>query len=196
MNMSWPLYLRPVLVISLTTRPLVCDDYRPHAHHTHFFQKKKKITKMFKFLNLCFARLRFWKSVSSKTAVAPSRFHESETLFQNRSRAKHWFKNLNILGYKKMEISCSIRSINFHHDFISKIGLKFWQPRAKPAAYFNWPWCLLGGYSSQTIKGLRYELKLADDPYVLTKVCKLLFLTYYTIGHWTWQYHFDWNGMM
>ena len=33
---------------------------------------------MFKFLNQCFARLRFWKSVSSKTAVAPSsRFHES-----------------------------------------------------------------------------------------------------------------------
>ena len=55
--------------------------------------------KMFKFLNQCFARLPFWKSVSSKTAVAPSsRFRESETLFQNRSRAKHWLKNLNILG--------------------------------------------------------------------------------------------------
>ena len=54
--------------------------------------------KMFKFLNQCFARLRFWKSVSSKTAVAPSRrFRESETLFQNQSHAKHWFKNLNIL---------------------------------------------------------------------------------------------------
>ena len=53
---------------------------------------------MFKFLNQCFARLRFWKSVSSKSAVAPSsRFRESETLFQDRSRAKHWFKNLNIL---------------------------------------------------------------------------------------------------
>ena len=36
--------------------------------------------KMFQFLNQCFARLRFWKSVSSKTAVAPlSRFRESET---------------------------------------------------------------------------------------------------------------------
>ena len=46
---------------------------------------------MFKFLNQCFAQLRFWKSVSSKT------FGESETLFQNRSCAKHWFKNLNIL---------------------------------------------------------------------------------------------------
>ena len=39
--------------------------------------------KMFKFLNQCFARLRFWKSVSSKTGVAPSsRFCDSETLFQ------------------------------------------------------------------------------------------------------------------
>ena len=54
---------------------------------------------MFKFLNQCLARFRFWKSVSSKTAVAPSsRFRESETLFQNRSCAKHWFKNLNILA--------------------------------------------------------------------------------------------------
>ena len=43
----------------------------------------KIVTKMFKFLNQCFARLRFWKSVSSKTAVAPSsRFRKSETLFQ------------------------------------------------------------------------------------------------------------------
>ena len=46
--------------------------------------------KLFKFLNQCFARLRLWKSVSSKAAVAPSsRFRESGTLFQNRSRAKH-----------------------------------------------------------------------------------------------------------
>ena len=44
----------------------------------------KTLHKMFKFLNQCSARLRFWKSVSSKTAVAPSsRFRESETLFQN-----------------------------------------------------------------------------------------------------------------
>ena len=41
---------------------------------------------------------RSWKSVSSKTAVDPSsRFCEFETLFQHRSRAKHWFKNLKIL---------------------------------------------------------------------------------------------------
>ena len=46
--------------------------------------------KGFSFLYQCFAQLRFWKSVSSKTAVAPaSRFRESETLFQNRSCAKH-----------------------------------------------------------------------------------------------------------
>ena len=60
----------------------------------------KVCTRMFKFLNQCFARLRFWKSVSSKTAVAPSsRFRESETLFQTQSRAKHWFKKLNILVF-------------------------------------------------------------------------------------------------
>ena len=51
---------------------------------------KNVFIKMFKFLNQCFARLRFLKSVSSKTAVVPSsRFRESETLSQNRSRAKH-----------------------------------------------------------------------------------------------------------
>ena len=66
-------------------------------------------TKMFKFLNQCFAWLRFWKSVSSKTAVAPSsRFRESETLFQNRSCAKHWFKNLNILVADLYSQYCAI----------------------------------------------------------------------------------------
>ena len=46
--------------------------------------------KGFSFLYQCFAQLRFWKSVSSKTVVAPaSRFCESETLCQNRSCAKH-----------------------------------------------------------------------------------------------------------
>ena len=56
------------------------------------------IPKMFKFWNQCFAPLRFGKSVSRKTAVAPSsRFCESKTLFQNRSRSKHWFKNIIIL---------------------------------------------------------------------------------------------------
>ena len=42
---------------------------------------------------------RSWKSVSCKTAVDPaSRFCEFENFFQHRSRAKHWFKNLKILG--------------------------------------------------------------------------------------------------
>ena len=60
---------------------------------------------MFKFLNQCFARLRFWKSVSDSwnlldgaTAVL------LETLFQNRSRAKHWFNNLNILMWFQVTI--------------------------------------------------------------------------------------------
>ena len=68
------------------------------VHLLHLCYSVLWIVKMLKFLNQCFARLGFWKSVSSKTAVAPSsRFRESETLFQNRSCAKHWFKNLNIL---------------------------------------------------------------------------------------------------
>jgi len=72
----------------------------------------KRVSKMFKFLNQCFARLRFWKSVSSKTAVAPSsRFCEIKTLFQNRSCAKHWFKNLNILALWSIKMFCA--SSNF-----------------------------------------------------------------------------------
>jgi hypothetical protein len=47
-------------------------------------------------------------------------------------------------------------------------------------AYFILPWCLLGGYSAQAIKECKeYELKSADDPYVLANFCKLLSLTYY-----------------
>ena len=53
---------------------------------------------MFKFLNQCFARLRFWKSVSdSRNLLDGATAVWLETLFQNPSRAKHWFKNLNIL---------------------------------------------------------------------------------------------------
>ena len=54
---------------------------------------------MLKCLSQCFARLWFWKSVSSKTAVDPSsRFCEFETLLKHRSCTKHWFKNLKILA--------------------------------------------------------------------------------------------------
>ena len=57
-------------------------------------------TKVQKCLNQCFAQLRSWKSVSSKTAVDPSsRFCEFETLFQHWRCAKHWFKNLKILVF-------------------------------------------------------------------------------------------------
>jgi hypothetical protein len=56
------------------------------------------LTKMFKFLNQCFARLRFWKSVSdSRNLLDGVTAVLLETLFQNRSCAKYWFKNLNIL---------------------------------------------------------------------------------------------------
>jgi hypothetical protein len=37
-----------------------------------------------------------------------------------------------------------------------------------------------GGYSAQAIKEcIDYEVKSADNPYVLTNFCKLLSLTYY-----------------
>ena len=46
--------------------------------------------KMFKFLNQCFAQLRFWKSVSdSRNLLDGATAVLLETLFQNRSRAKH-----------------------------------------------------------------------------------------------------------
>ena len=46
--------------------------------------------KMFRFLNQCFARLRFWKSVSdSPNLLDGATAVLLETLFQNRSRAKH-----------------------------------------------------------------------------------------------------------
>ena len=85
--------------------------------------------KGFSFLYQCFAQLRFWKSVSSKTAVAPaSRFCESETLFQNRSCAKHWFKKLKPL-----------RILNYFQGF--RQSYKRPGPfRAIQSIYFRSPW--------------------------------------------------------
>jgi len=61
------------------------------------------------------------------------------------------------------------------YDCTSKIGLTFWQLRAKPMAYFIWPWCVFGGYSAQAIEEcIDYQLASADNPYVLTNFCKLL----------------------
>ena len=52
-------------------------------------------SKMFKFLNQCFARLQFWKSVSdSQNLLAGATAVLLETLFQNWSCAKHWYKKL------------------------------------------------------------------------------------------------------
>ena len=46
--------------------------------------------KGFSFLNQCFAQLQFWKSVSdSRNLLAGATAVLLETLFQNRSRAKH-----------------------------------------------------------------------------------------------------------
>ena len=84
------------------------------VYTTCFFSLETIGVKMFKFSN------RFWKSVSSKTAVAPSsRFRESETLFQNRSRAKHWFKNLTILVSKRLTVQ--IQSEALFYFFFQKM---------------------------------------------------------------------------
>ena len=49
-----------------------------------------KLPKMFKFSNQCFVRLGFWKSVSdSRNLLDGAAAVLLETLFQNRSRAKH-----------------------------------------------------------------------------------------------------------
>ena len=49
-------------------------------------------------------------------------------------------------------------------------------------AYLNRPWCPPGGYSAQAIKEyIDYELKCADNPYILTDFFKLLSLTYYSL---------------
>ena len=51
--------------------------------------QKQFFTKVLKCLNQCFARLRSWKSVPSKTAVDPaSRFCEFETLFPTSKSCK------------------------------------------------------------------------------------------------------------
>ena len=64
----------------------------------NFCLKFSSVAKMFKFLNQCFALLRFWKSVSdSRNLLDGATAVLLETLFQNWSRAKHWFKNSNIL---------------------------------------------------------------------------------------------------
>ena len=55
----------------------------------HNFVIQKKVTKVLKCLNQCFARLRSYKSVTSKTAVDPaSRFREFETLFPTSKSCK------------------------------------------------------------------------------------------------------------
>ena len=79
-----------------------CQIFQNFEFQSHFsvskigriFPKKKiceeYLTKMFKFLNQCFAQLRFWKSVSdSRNLLDGATAVLLETLVQNRSRAKH-----------------------------------------------------------------------------------------------------------
>ena len=55
-----------------------------------WFSKKYLCSKGFSFLYQCFAQLRFWKSVSdSQNLLAGATAVLLETLFQNRSCAKH-----------------------------------------------------------------------------------------------------------
>ena len=56
----------------------------------------------------------------------------------------------------------------------------FWSQELDPApGSYSWIPFLLGGYSAQAIKEyMDYELKSANNPYVLTNFCKLLSLTY------------------
>ena len=63
---------------------------------TFYIEKQKSfIPKGFSFLNQCFAQLRFWKSVSdSRNLLAGATAVLLETLFQNRSCAKHCYKKL------------------------------------------------------------------------------------------------------
>ena len=73
--------------------------------------------KMFKFLYQCFERLRFLKSVSdSQNLFDGARAVLLETLYQNRSRAKHWFKNLNILGTALFRLESLVTKILFQES--------------------------------------------------------------------------------
>ena len=73
---------------------------------------------MFRFLNQCFARLRFWKSVSdSQNLLAGATAVLLETLFQNRSCAKHRYKKLKPLEREfEPEIFSNFpdHDLNFH----------------------------------------------------------------------------------
>ena len=81
-------------------------------------------TKMFKFLNQCFAQLWFWKSVSdSRNLLDGATAVLLETLFQNWSRAKHWFKNLNILDKLLIWLSLTFKQ-NFQKELISDLMSK------------------------------------------------------------------------
>ena len=80
---------------------------------------------------------------------------------------------------KKSEMNCFMQKINFLCDFISKIGLTFWQLTVKPMALVPFKF-QVATQLRQFKEFIDYELKSADNPYVLTNFCKLLSLTHYT----------------
>ena len=75
-----------------------------------------------------------WKSVSSKTAVAPaSRFREFETLFPTPKRAKHWFKNLKISAEsKKLSLLPNRRGLPTFSNSHSVFNLSYTWYKALP----------------------------------------------------------------
>ena len=97
---------------------------------------------MFKFLNQCFARLRFWKSVSdSRNLLDGATAVLLETLFQNPSRGKHWFKNLNIISIATFDqvpfgvcVWCNLAQSIFNfknHNYFYSMQLIFYYIRRK-----------------------------------------------------------------
>ena len=62
--------------------------------------EKKIPTKIFEFLDQCFAHPQFWKSLSnSQNLLDGSTRVFLETLFQHRSCAKHWSKHFSTLDF-------------------------------------------------------------------------------------------------
>ena len=91
---------------------------------------KEISTKGFSFLNQCFAQLRFWKSVSdSRNLLAGATAVLLETLFQNRSCAKHrykklkplecWFENKSIIGINNCNLIsyCNLEQLSVQYPY-------------------------------------------------------------------------------
>ena len=83
--------------------------------------------KGFSFLNQCFAQLRFWKSVSdSQNLLAGATAVLLETLFQNRSCAKHWYKKLKPLAsFSKLYIIGNLYAYNISKNIEKELVIQY-----------------------------------------------------------------------